>query len=784
LYVQNILNCGIVFKEGDSVAKKISRRTFLQLSGATAAAFTTMCYLPEMTLWATDKTFAGSEEFVRTYCEMCTTRCPVQAKVIKGKTVMVTGNPDWRATGGTVCARGAAAVSMLYDKQLLQKPLLRAGERGAGQWKEVSWDEAYEFVVKKMTDIKVMYGPEAVAFACRDGPYRDLFFNLAHAYGSPNTFTHNAVCPLARNMAQALTFGTGAMGIDYANSKYIISLGRSYFEAINVAHARGVMTMIQNGGKLVYLDPRFSITSAKAHEWLPIKPGTDLAFVLALINVLIKENLYDREFVEKYTFGFDAVKESVKEYTPEWAAKETDIKAEDIVRIAREMANAKPRAVVDWGWNTTITPAELDLRRASMIATMLLGSFEVPGGYYLNKGAGMINSLAGKSVVPALRPDNFPPYPNMAARLDGAGIKGNPYGLVPPSSGIVHMIPEAILTGKPYQVKGWYVHRHNPVISHPNSNRVIESIKKLDLLVVSDIYLTDTAMWADVILPECTFLERDEGFMPSAGLTLNYTLRQKVIEPLHDTKPHWQIFKDLGERMGLGDYFPYEDVDDMRRKQVGGSLELVRKGKEQGFISFDMKPFYLRDKASVADFVKRFPDAAQAVNEEGIIDRPILNMHTPSKKIELVSNVIEDSFAGRGVPSYKRTALKEENQLYFVQGKTAIHTNAHTHNVPHLYELMPKNRLWINPVTAKRLNLKDNDRVEVTSKDGKEFANILISEGVRPDSAFCYFGFGRISPGLKRAYKQGTNSNMLIPTIFADMCGVAVFTAGIDIKKV
>ncbi|WP_371379363.1 thiosulfate reductase PhsA [Sporomusa aerivorans] len=764
--------------------KRFSRRTFLKLSGATAAAISVSGSIGKMVAEVSAEAKGGTRELVRSYCEMCTSRCPLEVRTENGRISFIAGNPEWGATGGTVCARGGAAFSQLYDKERVQKPLIRTGERGQGKWREATWDEALSYIAEKMLAIKDKYGAESVAFAARGGPHKAYMDNLAKAYGSPNVFTHESTCPIARTVAQEATFGTSAVAIDYGNAKYLLSLGRSYFEGINVAHVRAITSAMAKGCKLVSVDPRFSVTAAKADEWFAIKPGSDLALVLAIIHVLIRDNLYDKEFVDKYTEGFEAVRASVANATPAWAAGETGIADRDIERIAREMAAAKPRAVIDWGWRTTFTPEEFELRRASLIATLLLGSFEVPGGIYLTKSAALINGLVGRNVVPGLAAPKIPAYPKPARpRVDGAQVKGHPHFMVPASDGVVQAVPEAILTEQPYPIKGWFVLRNNPVISQSNTNRVIEALKKLDLLVVCDLYLSDTAWYADVVLPESSFLERDEGFNNATGSAPAYTLRQQVIKPVYDTKPHWQIFKELGEKLGLASYFPWRDMEDMRAIQLGGRQELIKTAKEKGFINFGIKPLFLRDKNSVAQFVEKFPDALSRVNEQGTIDGPLLNLKTHSKKIELLSHETEELF-GRGVPVYRPVKLKEENQLYFTQGKVAVHTNAHTHDVPWLNALMPANRVWINPDTAAKLGLKTGDSVEIENEYGKQPAAVLLSKGIRPDTVFTYFGFGRLSPGLKRAYKQGTNSNIMLPTVMGPVCGIALHTAGVAIRKV
>ena len=544
------------------------------------------------------------------------------------------------------------------------------------------------------------------------------------------------------------------------------------------------MKAMKNGAKLISMDPRFSITSAKADEWYPIKPGTDLAVVLAITHVIVRDNLFDKEFVQNYTVGFDEIVESVKETTPEWAEKESGVPAKDIERIAKEMAAVKPRAVIDWGWRTATSPEEYELRKASINATMLLGSFEVPGGIYRVKNAALINEIVGKDVIPKIKSPKLPAFPKpKRPRVDGAGVKGDPNRFISPKNGVVHILPEAILTDKPYPIKGWFVYRNNPVISQSNTNRLIEALNKIDLLVVCDVHLSDTAHFADVVLPESTFLERSEAFNDGSGGSPKYTIREQVISPIYDTRPNWQIFKELAEKMGLGAYFPWKNIDELRLIQMGGKKELVTEAIEKGFLDFGEKSLFLLDKKSVAAFVKKHPEAAGKVNAQGVIPGPVVSLKTPSKKIELLSAQVESAFPGRGVPRYRPVTLKKDNELYFLQGKVAVHTNAHTHNIPWLNDLMPENSLWIHPETAAKQGLKHGDNVEITSEFGKQPARILISKGIRPDCVFTYFGFGRLSAGMKRAYQKGTNSNIMLPTVFSPVCAMSLHTVGIEIKK-
>ncbi|MHB1407284.1 MAG: molybdopterin-dependent oxidoreductase [Desulfitobacteriaceae bacterium] len=700
-------------------------------------------------------------------CEMCTSRCTVAVKVKNDKVVKVEGNPHDGATAGTICARGNAGSSLLYDPQRIKKPMIRNGDKGSGKFKEVSWDEAYQYIADKVKGIQKDYGSEAIAFASRVNPQDQFFRLLAKAIGSPNTFSHEATCPMSRTTALEGTFGNPYIGADYGNAKYIITMGRNFFEGIHVPMVKGVMKAVANGAKLVVLDPRFSVTAAKG-EWVPIKGATDLAFVMALANVIINENLYDKEFLDQYTEGFDKWVEAVKDKTPEWAEKETGIPKDKIVEIARGFAAAKPNALLEYGWRTPWTPNDYQLRRAIMIVNMMIGNWEVPGGYFQKKGAGVLAKFPDQAGYAKPTGGGFGPQPAgpkpAKGRIDGAGIKGTPGQLIPVVDGAIGQITESILTGKPYPMKGWFVHRVNPVISMPESERVVEALKKLDLLVVCDVYMTDVAYFADVVLPECTFLERYEPIIDQSGLMPKLQLRQPAVSVVYaDTKPGWQIYKELAVKMGIGDFFNFKDMEEFLSRQLKPAGLTLAQLKEKGFWSpAGMKPFYMRGKDPKA---------------------PAPPSNSTNGKIAIFSHEIEEAVKGQGIPAYKHYPQPEEGKFRFVQGKVAVHTNAGTQNVPVLNELMPQNSLWINAQSAAKLGIKDGDEIIVSSGQYEHKGKAKVTEGIRPDTVFVYHGFGRISPEMKRAYNKGINDNKLIKNEIGESGNVVSSTTLVSVRK-
>ncbi|MDR0588857.1 MAG: thiosulfate reductase PhsA [Burkholderiales bacterium] len=763
---------------GSSLSKHWSRRKFLKMTSGTALT-AGMMNVPGL-LRADDikSKYSGNVTMTPSVCEMCTSACPIEARVQDGKGEFIRGNPLDKGRGGKVCARGGAGFNQLYDPQRLVRPIIRVGERGEGKWREVSWDEAYTFIAQKLEDIKQKYSAQSVAFTCRSGWTKNWFHHLAQAYGSNNLFGHEATCPLAYEMAGVDVFGS-VPSRDYSKSKYIINMGHNILEGIVISYARQYLEAISNGAKVVCLEPRLSITAAKASEWHKIKPGQDLAFVLGFMNTLIFENLYDKDFVEKYCEGFEELKASVSAYTPEAMAKDCDIDAETIKRLAREFAKAAPKAIFDYGHRCGYTLQELELRRAMMMINALVGNIEKDGGMYLNKSASLYNSIIGEPKAPTLKKPASPPYPKPAfPRIDKIGEEGCEYYLAGKGAGIGTLVaPSALgeLPDQPYKIRGWFIARNNPVMTQINTQKVIDAMKAMELVVVVDIQISDTAWFADVVLPDTTYLERDEEFTAGGGKNPTYSVgRQKVVEPVGESKPCWLIAKELGEKMGLGAYFPYKDIEDYRMQQVGDNIELIVDLKKKGQTSFGV-PLMMREKNSVRAFVEKYPTAKDKVNSEGLMDLP--------KKIRLFSKGLEEVSKTGGLV-YKPDTIKADDELYYINGKIAVRTNGHNGNNEWLNHLIGDAHIWIHPHTAEKMKLKNGDKIEIYNRYSTQRGKVLVTQGVREDTLFSYFGFGTISKALKRACGKGVNSNFLMPPQLGQNTGMGLNVVGVKVRKV
>jgi thiosulfate reductase/polysulfide reductase chain A len=709
----------------------ITRRDFLKISGASLGALAIGQMLPIKVAEAAREAGmldANGNGYIPTMCEMCVWRCGVQAKVKEGRVVKLEGNPLHPHSLGHLCARGQSGLMNTYDPDRVLTPLIRVGERGEGKFRQASWDEALDLVASKMQEIKDTYGPEAMIFSSTHNLSQVQFENLLNAFGSPNYGTQRSLCFNAMIVANQMTYGMEEPFRNYDGLAYLILTGRNLMEAISTSETSILSHAIDKGLKVVYIDPRFTKTAAKATDWCAIRPGTDLAFHLALLNVIITEDRYDHEFVEKYTVGFDQLAEEVQAYTPEWAAPITDIQADVIRRIAREFSDAAPNAMAHNGWRTSNFENSFQTQRAITCLNTLVGNW----GIHLLPAAG---EGAGLGVPPQ------PPYPRASAmRMDGVPWK---YPLVPFKLGVFQELRDAIISEDPYKAHGWFIARQNPVQSLPDRGKTLEAMSKMDFIAVVDIILNDTAWFADVVLPEASYLER---YDPLNVVGDKAFIRQPVIQPQGEAKSALWIYKELGKRLGLEDYFQYVDEEDYLRQQLaplGVTLEEVR---EKGY----------------ADMSGGEEEVEMAWN-------------TPSGKVELFSDTLNNS-GFNAVPTWEEPPRPPAEKFYLLTGKVGRHTQFGTQNNQLLHKYQDEPRLWMNPVSAKARGLADNDLVKVTSDVGEVNIQLLVTEAIRPDCVYLTPGYGHLSKGLTTGYGVGASDSVLHATFTDPVSGGQALT--------
>ncbi len=375
--------------------KPVSRRRFLRGSAAALGALTVA--KPSLAgvtrglrrLGARLPWYRQTPTTTYNYCDMCPWRCGVVVKSVGGRVVKIDGNPKDPKSRGMLCARGQAGVSFLYDPDRLKQPMIRTGARGEGKFRNATWKEALDYSAERLLKIKDQYGPEGVAFLGHTSG--DFWFidYLPQAWGSPNAAKPStSLCTSPREEAALLTFGR-AIGnhepVDWDQAQCLVLIGTHIGEDARNTMMQDLANARARGAKLIVVDPRYSSAAMKADYWLPIRPGTDTALLLAWMNVLIAEDLIDRAFIDQWTVGFDELAAHVAALTPEWAAPITDLPVDLIRASARTFGRARPQSVIVPGRHGVWYGNDTQRLRAVYIANALVGAYGRPGGLYLNK---------------------------------------------------------------------------------------------------------------------------------------------------------------------------------------------------------------------------------------------------------------------------------------------------------------------------------------------------------------------------------------------------------------
>lgn len=665
-----------------------------------------------------------TKKAVYSICTMCTVRCPIEVEVENNQVKHIWGNPHILG-GRYLCPRGAAGKAFQNDSERVQHPMIREGRRGEGKWKLATWDEALDFVADKLKTVVEQYGGESVVLGDRGGGLTDMQKAFIKALGSPNYFNHHGACSNSVHNAHNGIAGhrRNTVSYDYKNCEHLVLYGRNILESIGTKEAKDVIDALERGMKLTHIDVRWNYTAAKADKFLMIRPGTDYAFNLALINVILKENLYDADFVNRWVLGLKELLEFIVPYTPEWAEKETGIPVREIVALAHEVADARPAVIFNQGWMTAWTANDYYFRRSIYILTALMGGYEAKGGLLFNKG----EAAAGYKPVKMLKP--LSPKVDKK-RFDGIGWK---YKHLSEDYGIAQALPAAILNQDPYPIKAFICYRFDPLSSFPDPAAFLAGLDKLDLLVAIDVNFSHTAWHSDVILPEATYLERTDPVLVKKGPKPALWLRRQAVEPKYNCKPKWWIFKQLAERLGVGEYFPYDTIEELIEWQLQDTGIKLSDFDEKGFAS-------LSDKQILWD------------RKDG------LKFNTPSGKIEFVSSMLEEN----GIPSfppYESPTQPPQGQYRLLTGKAAVHTQGTSLNNLYLNELQSENTLWINSDEARKLGIQTGDLLEVSIDGLLQSVRASVTDHIHPEAVYTLHGYGREVPFQTRAYKKGMRDN-------------------------
>jgi thiosulfate reductase/polysulfide reductase chain A len=709
----------------------VKRREFIKVSsllGAGAVASPSM-----MLSGCVAKTLPGSGALSKTptICDMCFWKCAGEVYKEDGELWKIAGHADDLHSGGRLCTRGTGGPGAYLDPDRLRKPLMRVTVNGRQTFKEVSWDEALQFIATRMQSIADSVGPERVVLL-HHGSGGHHFLHLLRAFGSDSHAEPAfAQCRGPRDVGFKLTFGESVGSperTDMANSRCIVLLGSHIGENLHNAQVQTLAKAINEDATLITVDPRFSVPAGKSRYWLPIKPGTDIALLLSWINVLIEEDLYDKDYVEQYSIGFEQLAEHVREYTPEWVYLETGIRPEVIRETAREMAKAAPATVSHPGRHAVWYGDDTQRSRAIAILNALLGSWNREGGFYIPE----------KVELPHYP---VPEYPLPKSKTADAYPGKWPFA----GQGVTNGVIDAS-SGKDAFFKGWLVYGTNlPQTIPAIETKLKAAAESLDLLVVVDTMPSEMTGYADVILPECTYLERFDDLRNSGERHPSLALRMPAFEPKYDSKPGWWIAKQLGERLGLQDYFPWQDYADKldwELKQIGSSLEEMKRIGVKNFPR--TRPLYFKDGQRASFW-------------------------TPSRKIELYSKQLADK-GFDPMPVYTPPEPVPNGFYRLNYGRMPAHTFGKTANNPLLFELAPENQLWVNPLVANEHSLENGTYVRLASREGavSNRIRVRVTERIGPDSVFMAHGFGHKSKRLRLTAGVGADDSQLMTNIKVD----------------
>ncbi len=664
-----------------------------------------------------------SKSSVFSVCGMCTVRCPIKVHVENGHVSFIEGNPHVPAMKGAVCPRGAAGTALINDHERPQTPLIREGKRGEGKWRKATWDEAFDYVAKRLKSIKKKYGAQAIALSDRGGPFRDIHRAFLRGLGTPNYNNHDSSC--ARNVQHAALSLTGmgrkAVSYDFKNARHVVLQFRNIFEAINVQEVNNLMDAMENGCKLTVIDIRANISATKASRFLKIRPGTDYAFNLAVIHELLNKRLCNERFVDRHMEGVKELEQFVQPYTPEWAEKETGIEALQLSKFVKELADAAPAVIWHPGWMAARYTDSFYICRSIYIINALLGAYGTKGGLPFVNKPGDVGRKGLKKFM------DLYPKPK-EKRADGVGWR---YPQFEEGPGLAHLLFQAMETEDPYPVKAYFAYRHDPLMGYPEPERLKKMWDNLDLLVSVTFSWSDTAWHSDVVLPLSPYLERESIIVTKNALKPQFFVRRRAVEPRYDTKADWEIVAGLAKRMGLKELV-FDTVEDLWNFQLDGTGVTIEDFDPKGIVGLADKPLY-RD----------FED---------------IKFKTPSGKIEIISKKLEDNGL-QSLKPYQPPKTPPEGQFRLTFGRCALHTQGHTANNPLLAEQMSENVLWINQQAAEELDISDGDRVSVSQNGYVEEITAKVTERIHPEAVFVIHGFGHKLPVESRAYGKGLADN-------------------------
>jgi anaerobic selenocysteine-containing dehydrogenase len=641
----------------------------------------------------------GYDGVVKSHCRMCHGGCGVLVYVKDGKAVKIAGDPDCPINHGTLCTKGMASLQLAYHPDRLTHPLRRIGPKGSGQWERISWDEALDSIAEKILHYKDGFGAESIVMGYGTGRENEaVIYRFANLLGTPNVLTAGHFCYGPRIATSILTCGTNPI-VDYERNPRCIMVWGNNIVISNPDEYKGepFSVALNNGAKLIAVDPRMTRIAARADIWLQLRPGTDAALALGMLNVIVNEELYDKEFVENYVHGWEPFVARVNDYPLDKVEEITWVPKETIRQAARLFAITKP-AAVQWGVaiEQQVTCADND--RLLMALMGITGNIDAPGGQVLFQQPRIRNVgyFGAHRMLPDIQREK---------RLGSDRFRlGAHFAIINPKC-----VWDAILEEKPYPVKMLFFISSNPLMTRGNAREVYRALQEVEFMAVSDFFLTPTAELADIVLPTATWLEMDYigDFWKRHGHLLP---RRKVIQ-VGECRSDHEMLNDLGHRVGQGEHWweDFEQALDWILEPLGMTWQEFKK-------TDGIRGDVIHQKYGLKGF------------------------STPSRKFELYSTLLKDwgydplpQFREPPESPFSTPDLNKEYPYILITGRR-LPGFFHSENrqVPWLRELHRDPVVEIHPETAEKEGIQQGDWVIIESPRGKVRQRAKLFAGMDP----------------------------------------------------
>lgn len=773
---------------------KITRRNSLELLGLFGAGSAlTGCTkkkdpyalaIDKAPVPGSDKWYRGQERFVTSSCGQCPVNCGIVVRVVEGRAVKIDGNPICSLNNGILGPKGQTGLFTLYDPDRITTPLKRDGERGAGSWKEISWDEAVSEVAGKLRNLRDDGRPEALSVFCgrQRGFMKEMFERFCRVYGTPNFYDSMSTTDGLHSRAMMMMTGDSEIpGFDAVNTSYILSLGSALFESTcHGIYFRHFLPSLKREHpikrtKIVQVDTHRSITAFESDEWLRIKPGTYDVFALGIAHLLLTYNRYDKDYIEQRTAGFEEFRELAAEYDPEHVEAVTGIRQRDTIRIARELYDSRP-SVVMIDPASTATSNGFEIARCALALNALLGSVERPGG---------LVSQAGPPLTP---------WPDMelddTARhgLAQPRVERGPEGRFPLAASVLEAFPEGVRDRGVAGIEALFLYYSNPLFSRNLPSRFKDALEKIPFIVSFSPFMDESAHVADLVLPDHTYLERyeDATSPPSRGFPM-IGIRKPVVKPLYNTEHSGDVLIRIAKGLEgtVAAAFPWKHFRDVMTKRMS--------------TLFTVKTASIKAKSGKSFLKALFRKGhwEHRSRDVGTVD-PVFK--TPSGKFEFYSRLAEqsirDAAAARNIPADKllnewgkpglrRYCLPHEEPsvwegepdrfpFYLIPYKSISYAEGSGANIPLLQTVsglqrglrsLESWRSWvaINDRAARDLRLGFGDLVSITSPHGKVSAYVQTSDGIPGDIVLFELGKGHTQMGRFAAGKGSNPKEILSP---------------------